>query len=210
MEKPKHKFFERFLDNDVESFTKYLLNLNDQILNKEIKVIPDEEVDKVLGTGLETTKLGEFYNIFTFPEKEISVLYNALLDMTKEACEYYSIDFDKEDYYINGWFNVEDKNLSMYDENQLHDHMGGAGAPHFHGYYCVNAEPSITHYKIDNKVNFENHNINNRAIVSETGHPHARGQWPFEEKRITLAYDIVAINRVGEAIDQFRNFIKFK
>jgi hypothetical protein len=68
------------------------------------------------------------------------------------------------------------------------------GAPIFHGYYCVNAEPSITYYKINGNDLFENHNKNNRAIVSETGHPHGRDDWYEDKPRITIAYDIAPKN----------------
>ena len=66
------------------------------------------------------------------------------------------------------------------------------GAPWFHGYYCVNAEPSSTFYQIngDESNVFENINKNNRAILSETGHPHGRDDWFQEKPRITIAYDI--------------------
>jgi hypothetical protein len=69
--------------------------------------------------------------------------------------------------------------------------MGGKGSPDFHGYYCVNAEPSVTFYLIDKVTEFENININNRAVVSETGHPHAPDNWYSREPRITIAYDII-------------------
>ena len=36
----------------------------------------------------------------------------------------------------------------------------------------------------------ENVNKNNRLILSETGHPHGIGPWPFDKPRITLAYDV--------------------
>jgi hypothetical protein len=210
MSTKEHKFFERFLDNDLQNLSTYLLDLKEIILNKGVSTIPESEIDNVLGKGLETTRLGRFYNIFTFPKEEISVLYNALLDMTKEACDYYGINFEEEDYYINGWFNVEDYGICDYNKDGLHDHMGGTGAPFFHGYYCINAEPSVTYYNIDREKYFENVNINNRAIVSETGHPHTRGSWQSMEKRITLAYDIVPMPKTGSARDDFSNFIKFK
>ena len=77
-------------------------------------------------------------------------------------------------------------------EENFHDHMAGEGAPFFHGYYCVNAEPSITYYKVfGNDV--ENHNKNNRLILSEMGHPHAMGDWDWQGSRITVAYDVLPL-----------------
>ena len=78
-----------------------------------------------------------------------------------------------------------------------HDH-GGPYAPYFHGFYCVKAEPSITYYRVFEKET-ENHNIDNRMIVSEMGHPHAMGNWDWEGPRITIAYDIMPLNSIIEA-----------
>ena len=44
------------------------------------------------------------------------------------------------------------------EEKAWHFH-DKVGAPHFHGYYCVNAEPSITYYNINDNI-VENHNKN--------------------------------------------------
>ena len=69
--------------------------------------------------------------------------------------------------------------------------MGGEGSPVFHGYYCINAEPSKTFYNINRSGQiFENINKNNRAILSETGHPHGRDDWFEEKPRVTIAYDV--------------------
>ena len=86
------------------------------------------------------------------------------------------------------WFNINNAEVGKLN---WHDH-GGPFAPHFHGYYCVNAEPSITHYKLFNDDNqiVDNVNKNNRLIVSEMGHPHAMGDWQWSGPRITVAYDI--------------------
>jgi hypothetical protein len=37
----------------------------------------------------------------------------------------------------------------------------------------------------------DNINKDNRAILSETGHPHAMADWDWEGPRITIAYDVV-------------------
>jgi hypothetical protein len=68
----------------------------------------------------------------------------------------------------------------------------------FHGYYCVKAEPSVTHYKINNSTPFENINKNNRLILSEMGHPHAMADWEWDGPRITVAYDIISLNDLSQ------------
>ncbi len=143
------------------------------------------------------TQLGQYYNIFSFNNEAIKKLQDALASMINEASEYYEIGYGAEEYYIHGWFNLDYKSrrvgVSPLKNNyHFHDHMGGNGSPIFHGYYCVNAEPSSTFYKIggiDGPL-FENINHNNRAILSETGHPHGRDDWYEELPRITIAYDL--------------------
>jgi hypothetical protein len=104
---------------------------------------------------------------------------------------------------VQGWFNI---NYTKSGKLDWHDH-GPMGAPNFHGYYSVSAEPSVTHYRVfDNYV--ENHNINNRAILSEMGHPHAQGDWDWEGPRITVAYDVIPLKDLKQfAMNQEQHWI---
>lgn len=199
--KPPQKFFERYLDNDLDALFDYLQNKQQEILSGKIAGIP---VDKIKDYDIyngPSTQLGSYYNIFDFENESILKLKDALRSATQEACEYYGIDFDSKNYHIHGWFNLDYQSPENRDEGvsplkhaeHYHDHMGGDGAPTFHGYYCVNAEPSITYYKIDRVTDFENINKNNRAVISETGHPHGRDDWYSEKPRITIAYDIAPV-----------------
>ena len=186
----EHKFFERHLDNDLDNLSEFL--------SEKYKLINEASLRGVNGIGeddkywmesgsLSTVKWRE-YNVFQLYHPAIHNLYNALSDTVKEACEYYGLDFYSERYYVQGWFNINHSNTGKLD---WHDH-GGPFAPHFHGYYCVNAEPSITHYRINDGSGrvVDNVNKNNRMIISEMGHPHAMGDWEWSGSRITLAYDI--------------------
>jgi hypothetical protein len=199
-EQRPHKFFERFLDNNLVSLYSYLENKTDEIVNGTLFHIDKERLSKFSKYNGPSTQLGAEYNVFNFDHQAIKALHNSLRDAIQEACEYYSVDFEKSDYRIHGWYNYDPKTEGgsgvnpIKNEMFMHDHMGGEGAPYFHGYYCVNAEPSITYYKINNKELFENHNKNNRAIISETGHPHGRDDWHEDKPRITIAYDISPFN----------------
>jgi hypothetical protein len=197
--KPDHKFFERFLDNDLDLLFNYLSNKQKDLISGNVGNVPAEVLSKYTEINGPSTQLGQYYNIFDFDSQEISNLKSALASATKEACEYYGIDYEEKNYHINGWFNLDFKSSEnksdgvspLVHESSYHDHMGGEGAPTFHGYYCVNAEPSITFYKINRGEQvFQNINKNNRAILSETGHPHGRDDWYEEKPRITIAYDI--------------------
>lgn len=196
--KPEHKFFDRFLDNDLDALYDYLYSKAEDLISGKIGDIPEHVLSKFSMENGPATQLGDYYNIFTWENDEIKNLQLSLRDIIIEASEYYGVDFEKEDYYINGWFNLdfaspEDRDYGvspLKHPEHYHDHAGGTGAPVFHGYYCVNAEPSSTFYKIDRLVDFENVNKNNRAVISETGHPHGRDDWYQEKPRITIAYDI--------------------
>lgn len=218
MIKKEHRFFEKYPGIDVVSLNKYLVEKNKEMILSEIDKITQRDDENQTATqrmsqnnqniimllsrinwdGFSTRK-GESYNVFSYDYPEMYKLKNAIRSMVKEACEYYGVNYEEQKYMIHGWFNLEQKireEKSINPVNQekfFHDHLDGSGAPNFHGYYCVNAEPSITYYKINNEILFENINKNDRAILSETGHPHGRDDWRLEESRITIAYDVTPV-----------------
>ena len=51
-------------------------------------------------TGVMATALSQEYNIFQFHHEGLFNLYDAVRDMTIEACEYYGIDFKAQKYYL--------------------------------------------------------------------------------------------------------------
>jgi hypothetical protein len=181
-----HKFFERTLDSDLENLSKFLILQSERI--KKGEILKDDKGEKTLwdSSGSITTSKWNKYNVFQFYHPAIHKLFRSVRAMTVEACEYYNLDFEKEDFWVQGWFNVNHSHTGKLD---WHEH-GGSGAPWFHGYYSVKAEPSTTHYKVFDKE-VENINKNNRAILSETGHPHAMADWDWEGPRITIAYDVI-------------------
>lgn len=188
----EHKFFERMLNADTDRLAHYL---GEQYHKIETLTLPG--IQK-LGANEAWTESGSLstvkwreYNVFQFFHPDIHKLYKTIGEVVREACEYYQIDFDAQEYMVQGWFNINHKKTGKLD---WHDH-GGPFAPHFHGFYCVKAEPSITYYRLFGDPNREvaNHNINNRMIVSEMGHPHAQGDWDWDGPRVTIAYDIVPL-----------------
>lgn len=186
----EHKFFERNLDIDLVELSSFLEEKYKLIENVTLTGVTSMENDRgiFLESGSLSTVKWKEYNVFQFYHASLHKLYKEISDTVKEACEYYEVDFDKQNYYIQGWFNINRAEVGKLD---YHDH-GSPGAPNFHGYYCVNAEPSITHYKLFNDPSriVDNVNKNNRLIVSEVGHPHAMGDWDWSGPRITIAYDV--------------------
>jgi hypothetical protein len=184
-----HKFFERFLDSDLSKLTKELQDRYEKIERAEVLGVTEVKDNELWqsSNSVSTMKWRE-YNVFQFHIDGIHELYKNVASMVKEACDYYSIDFDSQKFMVQGWFNI---NYTKKGKLDWHDH-GPFGAPNFHGYYCVKAEPSVTYYKVFDKETV-NHNIDNRAVLSEMGHPHAQADWDWEGPRITVAYDIIPL-----------------
>jgi len=185
-----HKFFEKFLDNDLNKLSDFLTETYSKIEKQEIKGISKiDDKDYWLQSQSTSTIKWREYNVFQFYNQEIYKLYSAVRELTKEACDYYNLNYNEQQYMIQGWFNV---NYTKKGKLDWHDH-GPNGAPNFHGYYCVKAEPSITHYLINGKEKVDNINIDNRVILSEMTHPHAMADWNWDGPRITIAYDVIPL-----------------
>ena len=199
-----HKFFERFLDNNLNVLTQELERRYQLIETaKLVGVTPIGENEAWKSSNSVSTMKWRQYNVFQFHSEGIYKLYQAIRDMAIEACEYYDVDFKEQQYMVQGWFNINHTKKGKLD---WHDH-GPWGAPEFHGYYCVSAEPSVTHYRVFDK-DVENHNKNNRAILSEMGHPHAMADWDWDGPRITIAYDLVPLrNLIKFAKDQEQHWV---
>jgi hypothetical protein len=202
----EHKFFEKHLDNNLDELARFLEAKYKLITEAQLRGVSTMENDEGIwleSGSLSTVKWRE-YNVFQLYHPSLHKLYSELAKLVKEACSYYEIDFDKQKYYVQGWFNINEAGNGKLN---WHDH-GAPGAPNFHGYYCVKAEPSSTYYRLfgDPNREVENKNIDNRMIVSEMGHPHAQGDWDWPGSRITVAYDIQPLSSLllggGHTIQQ--------
>jgi hypothetical protein len=134
-----HKFFERFLDNNLTVLSAELQDRYAKIEQaKLIGVSPVGENENWKQSNSVSTMKWRQYNVFQFHSTGIYNLYSAIRSMVVEACDYYGLDFDKEQFMVQGWFNITHSGKGKLD---WHDH-GPNGAPNFHGYYSVSAEPS--------------------------------------------------------------------
>jgi len=134
------------------------------------------------GKGIETTKLFNHYNFLMYPLPEMGRLY-------KNICHYFrEISKSEEECFIQCWLNIFNKG----DYIDWHGHW----RPEFdswHGFYCVNAEPSVTSYKvpgIDSQIDVINKN--DQLVISPSGGDlHRTWDWDYENPRVTIAFDIV-------------------
>lgn len=203
----EHRFFEYTLNNDLDLLTSELSDRYEKIENSEILGVTPLTGNEIWkeSNSVSTMKWQQ-YNVFQFHILGIRNLYNAVSEMVKEACQYYDIDFESQNFMLQGWFNINHAKTGKLD---WHDHAP-VGAPFFHGYYAVNAEPSETHYYAfdEHKINS---NKNNRAILSEMGHLHAQGDWSWEGPRITVAYDIIPFSELqSSAPEQEQHWVPLR
>jgi hypothetical protein len=214
-----HKIFDRHLSINLVELTEYLDFKHDEILSntmKEENYITDLMVKRYTREHNLPSKLNKKYNVFKFDNSLIKEFYDGVKDCFMEVCEFYNIDFNDQNYMIRGWFNYDKTSKNGFsvdprtNPRYFHDHLGGHGVPDFHGYYCVNAEPSKTFYKMKDDSIYENENKNNRLVICSNGFPHGRDDWYFDSPRITIAYDIVPFSRlVAEQVDSNSNWLKF-
>jgi len=184
------KFFIRDLNLNLNKVSETLKLEYDRIAKCEMRGISphNEELDIFTYSNSVSTQKSREYNAFQMYYPFMHELYSAVVDMTREACKYYEIDYNSEQWVAQAWFNINSKEKG--GKLNWHDHLDpNIKVPAFHGYYSVNAEPSQTHYNIDGQEKI-NENKNNRAILSLIGYPHAMGDWSWQGERITIAYDI--------------------
>lgn len=188
-----HVFFERTLSNDLAALAAELQTRYEKIQAAElIGVTPlQTNGEFFLDAGSVSTTKWRQYNVFQFHIPGVHSLFVAIREMVIEACTYYGLDFAAQQYMVQGWFNINEKSNGLLG---WHEH-GAEGAPNFHGYYCVKAEPSMTLYSVfgERKENFNRDNV---AILSEMGHPHTQTPWDWDGPRITIAYDVVPLRDV--------------
>lgn len=191
--KKPQKFFYRDLNINLKEASDILKLEYSRIEKQEMFGIKEHSDQKDIFTyskSLSTHKSRE-YNAFQMYYPFLHELYSAVVDMTREACDYYEIDYNSEQWMCQAWFNINSTEKG--GKLEWHDHIDPQyNVPAFHGYFAVNAEPSETHYNVNGepKVNV---NKNNRAILSLMGFPHAMGPWEWDGDRITIAYDVLPL-----------------
>lgn len=189
------KFFYRDLDLDLNEITENLKIEYDRIKNLEMFGIKEHNNQKDLFTYTQSvsTHKSREYNGFQMYYPFMHELFSSVVDMVREACVYYDIDYNSQQFMCQSWFNINNVN-SGNKKLDWHDHVTDEEKIFgFHGYYCVNAEPSETHYKINENI-VTNKNKNNRAILSLLGFPHTMADWEWPGDRITIAYDVFPLD----------------
>lgn len=206
-----HKFFESMLlpnDKIVQDFAQewyeYLKKKRPE-MGKALNYREDADGSAMMEFILAENVLGHYHPV-------ANQILSAVRELTIEACKYYEIDYKAEQYYIHAWLNYAKGPRTVFDDQiKLDDH--GWNPKHFHGYYAINAEPSITFYELDEPYTehptglYPLENKNGRVLLSMNGYQHGVGSWLKEEPRITLAYNIMPLAHVPTNRDRYAQYL---
>jgi hypothetical protein len=118
--------------------------------------------------------------MFLFPNPLLHKLYHEI----KQAFDTVRRD---DIYYISLWLNVHRRGQDLpWHSHNPPEHQA------FHGFYAVNAEPSVTEYRFPDGSTDNVVNKNNQLVISLSGSDeHKVSTWEYDEPRITVAFDII-------------------
>jgi hypothetical protein len=182
-------------DLDLKQLTKDCRRIN----NKVTKAYGEQEVpqakkyEHALSKQLEqaptSSRLHDFYNVFTFPYVSINELYR------KVCSEFNKINTYDNKYYVHAWLNYQQKGESI----PWHNHwkaLSDLDETYVASYY-INTEPSVTRYKwADGKI-FDHHAENNTfSIYEDEGDTHMVNEWQQDEPRIGVSMDFVPMHYI--------------
>lgn len=170
-----------------------------RINTKVCKVFGDKEIatDKMYQATLAeqlagapmSSRLHDYYNVFSFPYDGINQLYREVCTAFNETNTY------NQPYYVHAWLNY----LQKGDSIPWHNHWGAlAGLKEtFVSSYYVNAEPSKTTYKFPNDLTIINENKNNTiTLYEDIGDIHMVDVWTEDAPRISISMDFVPMKYI--------------
>ena len=128
------------------------------------------------------------YSFFTYPFSQVHNVYKAIQNFFYEAeKDYYGSNL-KCNYFIKGWINV------YYEHEFLawHGHYYEASRA-WHGFFCVDTEPSITSYKFNDGFELDAVCKDSSIIMglSDTNIHKTQKWYDKNRPRITVAFDII-------------------
>jgi hypothetical protein len=137
--------------------------------------------------SLASTKIFNRYNLLLYPYPEFSNLFKEIKTMFRES------SLEDGDYYIQCWLNLYNKG----DFIDWHNHWDQSFNS-WHGFFCVDCEPSKTSYQIPNLDKIVDiKSKNNLLVMSKSdGDYHRTWPWIKDSPRITIAFDIVPSGKI--------------
>lgn len=141
---------------------------------------------------INSRRLFKNYNLFLYPYPGFYELFTEIQIAFNEALKISGRE-NNGPYYIGCWVNFYGKDNFV----PWHGHWP-TELKTWHGFYCVNCEPSKTTYKLPGEKIVDIESKNNRLVISPSdGDQHRTWPWEHSDRdRITIAFDIVPWNTI--------------
>ena len=155
---------------------------------------PDPATVKITGSLM--SQLFKNYNIFMYSYPEFYQLYSEIKTIFREQRG------NNDPHYCQAWLNYyhTDEYITWH-RHSLSLYYG------WHGFFCVDTEPSRTTYRLPDGTEFDVVGKNNLIVLSENqGDSHRTWPWHLPEPRITIAFDIVPATRIDPS-DRLNHWI---
>lgn len=153
------------------------------VINTNFKSFTERGYQDPGGMSPWSTQVHNQYNLLMYRFDEFHSLYFEIQKLLHQ------INQTDEKYYIQCWLNAYKKGEFL----DWHEHYP-AYCNAWHGFYCVDCEPSKTTYNIPGvSGNVDIISENNLLVLSKSAGDQHR-TWPWEHNdrdRITIAFDIV-------------------
>jgi hypothetical protein len=140
-----------------------------------------------------STKLNDFYNLFSFYYKGIYDVYQESVRIFKEVREYQHL------YYLSAWVNYQTQGQSIPWHNHWYNLSRNLNNVYIATCY-IDAEPSVTTYEFDNGY-VERQTIKNNTftIYEDVGDRHSTDVWQQDYPRISISMEFVPIQHLWRA-----------
>jgi len=142
-----------------------------------------------------TTQGFEQYNLLMYPFAGFHSLYFEIQKLFQQ------LNQSNEKHYLRCWLNIYEKDNFV----DWHEHFP-ASCNSWHGFFCVDCEPSKTTYQLPNTLDqVDIISENNLLVLSKSaGDKHRTYPWEYEDRdRITIAFDIVPAKSTGNFLNHW-------
>jgi hypothetical protein len=142
-----------------------------------------------------TTQGFEHYNLLMYGFDGFHSLYFEIQKLFRQVNQI------NENYYIQCWLNMYKKD----DFVDWHNHYPSK-CNSWHGFFCVDCEPSKTTYQLPDTSKLVDIVSENNLLVLSKSDGDRHRTWPWESNnrdRITIAFDIVPAMHTGEFLNHW-------
>jgi hypothetical protein len=178
------------LDLDLNNIKEYCIALELQI-NAFFDANPNDAkyINNNGSPAPHTTQIFNKYNFLTAPIPSVHKLYKQIQQAFRQVS-----NTVEEPFFIQCWLNVYKENMGL----DWHQHWEPEWQS-WHGYVCIDAEPSATVYKLPHiHEEVPVTNVNSSIVIGKSnGDIHKTCIWQdSQHPRITVAFDILPAEKL--------------